>query len=253
MHDIWLERRRTFRKLHQSGCLLLPNPWDAGGAARLEAMGFKALASSSSACAMALGRSDYQITLDEALTHLQSLAAATSLPLNADFENGFADAPEAIAKNVLRAAATGIAGVSIEDQRSEQLYDTGLSIERIRAARQALDAGAPEVLLVARCEAYLLGQTDPRLVIDRLVQYADAGADCLYAPGVVDLPTIRAIVAAVAPRPVNVLMYQPQQRVDELVDAGVRRISLGGVLAHASWRAFEATARNFLTRGSLSP
>jgi 2-methylisocitrate lyase-like PEP mutase family enzyme len=218
-------------------------------------MGFKALATSSSAAALTLGLTDHQITLEQSLLHLQAIVAATALPINADFENAFADEPERVAENVLRAAATGAAGISVEDQQgeTESLYDEALAVERIRAAKQALRGGAPDVMLVARTEAYLVGRRDPKWVIERLLRFAEAGADCLFAPGVVDVATIADIVRAVAPVPVNVLMYQPQQRVAELEQAGVRRVSIGGSLARASWQAFDAAARSFLTQGTLAP
>jgi len=246
-------RRRDFRALHQQGCFLLPNPWDIGGAVRLERLGFKAIASSSSACALALGRDDYQITLAEALDHLRLLVGATSLPVNADFENGFAAEPEGVADNVRSAIATGIAGVSIEDRDGDALFDTARATLRVAAARQAIAESGQDVLLVARTEAFLEGQTDPRPVIDRLLKFAEVGADCLYAPGVKDMNVIRDIVRAVAPKPVNVLLYGQQMKVSELAAAGVRRVSLGGALAGAAWRAFDAAAKHFMEQGTLLP
>jgi 2-methylisocitrate lyase-like PEP mutase family enzyme len=245
------ERRRAFRALHETGCFLLPNPWDVGGAVRLARLGYQALATSSYACGVALGRDDYQISLEEALEHMRLLAGATALPVNADFENGFADAPERVADNVRRAVATGIAGLSIEDQHGESLYELELAVERVAAAKQALLASGADVVLVARTEAYLVGRCEPRLVIDRLSRYAEAGADCLYAPGVTDLATLRDIVRAVAPRPVNVLLMTPAMRVSELAQAGVRRVSLGGALAAAAWRGFDVVAREVLEQGHL--
>jgi 2-methylisocitrate lyase-like PEP mutase family enzyme len=246
-------RRRDFRALHQQGCFLLPNPWDIGGAVRLERLGFKAIASSSSACALALGRDDYQITLAEALDHLRMLVGATALPVNADFENGFATEPERVADNVRAAIATGIAGLSIEDRDGDTLHASARAVERVAAARQAIDGSGQDVLLVARTEAFLEGQTDSRPVIERLQKFAAAGADCLYAPGVKDLDVIRDIVRAVAPKPVNVLLYGAQMKVSELAAAGVRRVSLGGALAAAAWRGFDAAARQFMERGTLQP
>ena len=238
-------RRRAFRALHQQGCFLLPNPWDIGGAVRLAGMGFKALASSSSACAMALGRTDYHITLQESLDHLRLLVGATELPVNADFENGFADEPAGVAENVRKAIATGIAGVSIEDRTNKTLYPDRLAIERIIAARKAIQDSGEDVMLIARTEAYLLGHTDPKPVIARLIQFAEAGADCLYAPGVVEMESIRDIVKAVAPKPVNVLLFGQNMKVAEVAGAGVRRISLGGALAGAAWKAFDGAAKQF--------
>jgi len=247
------ERRVRFRALHARGCFLLPNPWDAGGAVRLERLGFKAIASSSSACAQALGLEDYQISLEQALAHLKLLVAATQLPVNADFESGFADAPERVADNVRLAVATGIAGLSIEDRSTTGLYDMERAAERVAAARQAIVATGEDVVLVARTEAYFEGETHTAPVIERLQRYAAAGADCLYAPGVKDLGAIADIVRAVAPKPVNVLLYGPDMRVADLAAAGVRRVSLGGALASAAWRGFDAAARRFLEQGSLLP
>ena len=244
------ERRHAFRVLHEQGCFLLPNPWDVGGAIRLAGMGFKAIASSSSACAMALGRTDYHITLQEALDHLHLLVGATDLPVNADFENGFATEPAGVADNVQRALTTGVAGISIEDRFNKTLYPAQQAIERIAAAKAAIRGSGKDVILVARTEAYLVGQTDPAPVISRLIQFAEAGADCLYAPGITDLETIRDIVKAVAPKPVNVLLFGPSMRVIDLANAGVRRISLGGALAGAAWQAFDRVAKQFLAQVS---
>jgi methylisocitrate lyase len=180
------DKRSAFRALHQSGCFVLPNPWDVGSAQLLQAMGFKALASTSSGMAWSMGRRDNHVGVEDVLTHLARLCAATDLPVNADFEAGFADTPEGVAANVTRAVATGIAGLSIEDstgRNAEPLYDKSLAVARIKAARTALDAAASDVLLVGRCETFLVGQPDLALAIDRLGAYAEAGADCLYAPG----------------------------------------------------------------------
>jgi 2-methylisocitrate lyase-like PEP mutase family enzyme len=241
-------RRHTFRSLHEQGCFLLPNPWDVGGAVRLARMGFKAIASSSSACAMALGRTDYHITLQEALDHLRMLVGATDLPVNADFENGFADDPAGVAENVRKAIATGVAGLSIEDRFNKTLYPDQQAIERIVAAKRAIRDSGEDVILVARTEAYLVGHSDPKPVIARLIQFAEAGADCLYAPGVTDMAIISDIIKAVAPKPVNVLMYGPNMKVSDLANAGVRRISLGGALAGAAWQAFDRAAKEFLAQ-----
>jgi 2-methylisocitrate lyase-like PEP mutase family enzyme len=246
-------RRRDFRALHQQGCFLLPNPWDIGGAVRLERMGYKAIASSSSACALALGRSDYHITLAEALDQLRLLVGATQLPVNADFEDGFAIEPERVADNVRAAIATGVAGLSIEDRNGDALHESARAVERVAAARQAIDGSGQDVLLVARTEAFLQGHTDPKPVIERLQKFSAAGADCLYAPGVKDMNVIREIVRAVAPKPVNVLLYGAQMKVSELAAAGVRRVSLGGALAAAAWRGFDAAARQFMEQGTLLP
>lgn len=251
--DSLVDRRRAFRQLHAQGCFLLPNPWDIGGAVRLHRMGFKALASSSSACAQALGRRDYEITLAEALDQLRLLVGATNLPVNADFENGFADEPERVAENVRLAIAAGVAGLSIEDRRGESLFDARRAVERVAAAKQAIVASGEDVILVARTEAYLQGDPDPASVIDSLLRFAAAGADCVYAPGITDIRAIGDMVRAVAPTPVNVLLFKPEMRVSELAAAGVRRVSLGGALASASWQGFESAARRFLNDGTLPP
>jgi 2-methylisocitrate lyase-like PEP mutase family enzyme len=244
-------QRAAFRALHRAGCFALPNPWDAGSAVRLEKMGFKALASSSSAFAATLGRRDYQVTLDEILGHLSVLSRATSLPVNADFENGFADAPEHVAANVTKAIATGISGLSIEDRGGDKIYELDLAVERIKAAKAAITASGADVILVARAEAYLMGKPEPRAVIDRLIRFAEAGADCLYAPGITDMAAIGAMVRAVAPLPVNILMFGAHMSVPALADLGVRRVSVGGALANAAWRGFETAAQQFLTQGTM--
>lgn len=235
-------RRAAFRELHESGCFVLPNPWDAGSARRLEKLGFKALASSSSAAALSLGLTDYQISFDQCLNHLRTLVSATDLPVNADFENGFADSPEDVATNVTQAITTGIAGLSIEDQHGGELYPIDLAVERIRAARAAIDASGTDVMLVARTEGLLWDLSSPQEAVERLVAFADAGADCLYAPGVTDLGEIAAIVQAVVPKPVNVLLMNDTMRVADLAALGVRRVSTGGSLANAAWRGFDAAA-----------
>lgn len=245
------ERRRQFRALHEQGCFLLPNPWDIGGAVRLERLGYQAIASSSSACAQTLGLEDYQISMAMALDHLRMLVAATRLPVNADFENGFSDAPEHVAENVRLAIATGIAGLSIEDRGSDGLYDKQLAAERVAAAKQAIEASGENVVLVARTEGYFHGETEQGPIIERLQRYAEAGADCLYAPGAKDIRVIGDIARAVAPLPLNVLMWGREMRVADLAAAGVRRVSLGGALASASWRGFDAAARDFLEHGRL--
>jgi len=247
------ERRQQFRALHAQGCFLLPNPWDIGGAVRLERLGFKAIASSSSACAQTLGLEDYQISVAQALDHLRLLVSATRLPVNADFENGFADTPEGVAGNVRLAINTGVAGLSIEDRGEKGLYDVARATERVAAAKQAIAATGENVVLVARTEAYLEGETSQAPVIERLLRYAEAGADCLYAPGVKDMRVIGDIVRAVAPLPLNVLLFGQEMRVADLAAAGVRRVSLGGALASAAWRGFDAAARSFLEQGRLLP
>ena len=244
-------RRKAFFALHENGCFVLPNPWDAGSAQRLEKLGFVALASTSSGAAATLGRQDYELTLDEVLDHLRALSAATDLPLNADFENGFADAPEDVARNAILAAQTGVAGLSIEDYREGGLYDAGLAVERVRAVREAIDREGDGVLLVARAEGLLHDPQSGADTIERLVRFKEAGADCLYAPGVRDPAVIAEMVAAVAPKPLNVLLMGPQMRVADLAELGVRRVSVGGSLARAAWNAFEDAARSLLDNGAL--
>jgi len=244
-------RRAAFRALHDEGCFTLPNPWDAGSAVRLKKLGFKALASTSAGAAWALGQSDGGLSRDQVLDHLRMLCAATDLPVNADFEAGFADSPEGVAESVTLAVETGVAGLSIEDRVGKDLYDTAVAVERIKAARAAIDATGENVVLVGRTEGFLIGRKDLPATIDRLVAYAEAGADCLYAPGVIDLEQVSAIVKAVAPRPVNVLMAWPGQSVAPLAEIGVRRVSVGAALAGAAWAGFDAAAKMLAEEGRM--
>jgi 2-methylisocitrate lyase-like PEP mutase family enzyme len=249
-----------FRALHESGCFVLPNPWDAGSAIYLEHLGFKALATTSAGLAFSKGLPDGAdfVSRDMMLEHFREIAAATSLPVNADFQNGYADDTENVAANVKLCIATGVAGLSIEDNsgRSDKpLYDFDLAVERIKAARAAIDSSNSRVVLTARCEAFLVGDPDPlRTAIDRLVVFADAGADCLYAPGVAKPDEIAEIVNAVAPKPVNVLISSNNcdLTVSQLADLGVRRISVGGALARAAWGGFVRAAREINEHGSFS-
>ena len=243
-------KRAAFRRLHSQGCFVLPNPWDRGSARLLQHLGFSALASTSSGAAWTSGRPDYAVTREDALFHLAQLCAATDLPVNADFESGFADAPEGVAANVALAIQTGIAGLSIEDRRLDGagLYDLPLAVERIRAARAAI--GQENVILVARTEGLLGDPSQIGAVIDRLVAFADAGADCLYAPGVQRREDIAAMVKAVAPKPLNVLMSGPGLSLGELADLGVRRVSIGGALARVAWGAMLKVAEA-IKRGSF--
>jgi 2-methylisocitrate lyase-like PEP mutase family enzyme len=245
------DARARFRALHQSGCFVLPNPWDVGSARRLAALGFQALASSSAAAAWALGKADGQITVDEALAHLTMLCQATNLPVNADFEAGFADEPLGVARNVTLAVGTGVAGLSIEDRIGDDLYEPQLAAERIHAAREAIDATGEDVILVGRSEGFLVGRRDLAATIARLQAYAQAGADCLYAPGVRELAAIRELVEALAPKPVNVLLSTTEASVAELAEAGVRRVSVGGALAARAWKAFDAAAEMLAKDGRL--
>jgi 2-methylisocitrate lyase-like PEP mutase family enzyme len=246
-------KRAAFRKLHESGHFIIPNPWDIGGVRRLEKLGFKALASTSAGAAWALGKEDGELTLDEALNHLRLLCAATDLPINADFEAGFADDPDGVAANVTRAVDTGVAGLSIEDLTGTDLYPLSLAVERIQAARVAVDRTGQDVLLVGRCEGYRVGRTNVDETIARLVAYSAAGADVLYAPWVVDLDEVRAIVGAVAPKPVNVLLHHPGINVADLAAAGVRRMSVGARFAAYAWAAFEKAALSVRDEGHLPP
>jgi 2-methylisocitrate lyase-like PEP mutase family enzyme len=239
------EKRASFRALHQEGCFVLPNPWDVGSARMLQHLGFEALASTSSGYAWTTGRPDYAVTRDDVLGHLTSLCEAVDLPVNADFESGFAAEPEGVAANIGLALRTGVAGLSIEDRRidgTDGLFDLAESVERIRAARAAIDQSGEDVILVARTEGLL---SDPAAVspaIDKLVAFAEAGADCLYAPGVRDKADIAAMVRAVAPKPLNVLAMGHGLSVAELAGLGVRRISVGGALARVAWAAMLAAA-----------
>jgi len=246
------EKRARFRELHERGCFVIPNPWDVGSARMLQALGFQALASTSSGMAWSGGRLDNEVPLETALAHLADLAAATDLPLNADFENGYADDPEGVAANVRRALDAGVAGLSIEDMShapGKPLYDQALAVERVKAARAAMDVEGSGAVLVARAEGLLLGRMEVSATLDRLARLADAGADCLYAPGLRALEDIAAAVRAVAPKPLNVLMWTSGPTVAELADLGVRRISLGGALARAAFGEFIRAARQIADEG----
>jgi 2-methylisocitrate lyase-like PEP mutase family enzyme len=247
------ERRSNFRKLHESGCFVIPNPWNAGGARRLQKLGFEAIASTSSGAAWALGREDGEMSVDEVLAHLEMLCNATDLPVNADFEAGFADDPEGVAVNVRRAIETGVAGLSIEDRSGRALYDPDVARERMRAAREAIDGSGKEVLLVGRSEGFLIGETKLDSTLQRLLAYSEAGADCLYAPGISDGGMIAEVVAAVAPKPVNVLLSTTTLSVPELAALGVRRVSVGGALARATWERFDEVASLLRSEGTLKP
>jgi 2-methylisocitrate lyase-like PEP mutase family enzyme len=244
-------KRASFRALHREGCFVLPNPWDLGGIRRLEKAGFKALASTSAGAAWALGRNDGDLSRDEVLEHLRFLCAATDLPVNADFEAGFADEPEEVAANVTLALDTGVAGLSIEDRTRESLYESRLAVDRIKAARAAITDSGQDVILVARSEGFLIGHTNLAATIERVVAYAEAGADCVYAPGIKDLPAMAEMVSAVAPTPVNALLLGPETQVAALADVGVRRVSTGGGLAAAAWAGFDNALRLLIEKGTL--
>jgi 2-methylisocitrate lyase-like PEP mutase family enzyme len=248
-----------FRAMHESGCFVLPNPWDVGTAVYLHHLGFEALATTSAGVAFARGRPDATpaLPLEEMLAHFREIVTATPLPVNADFQSGYADEPEGVAANVTHCVGTGVAGLSIEDNTgntASPLYETSLAIARISAARKAIDASGIPVVLTGRCEAWLVGQPDAfGVALERLVAYAEAGADCLYAPGVREPDEIAAIVKAVAPKPVNVLMHGPSQilSVPRLADLGVRRISIGSALARAAWGAFIRAAESIKSTGTF--
>lgn len=244
--------RERFRGLHESGCFVLPNPWDRGSARLFKHMGFAALATTSSGAAWTMGLPDYRLTLDHVLDHLREMVEATDLPVNADFESGFAEDLEDLERNVVTAAATGIAGLSIEDRRGDLrgFHDAATATERVRVARQALDASAKDVMLVARADGLLDDDTIVHETLDRLAGFAAAGADCLYAPGLRRREDVAAAVRAVAPKPLNVLVYSGWTTLSEMQDLGVRRVSVGGSLAMAGWSAVIEAARS-LGKGSF--
>ena len=259
-----------FRELHASGCFVLPNPWDIGSSIYLEQLGFKALATTSAGFAFSHGLADSvtAVPRDLMLDHVREMVAATSLPVNADFQTGYADEPEGVAESVALCVATGVAGLSIEDasetglpaegaatSKPEPLYEFELAVERIKAARAAIDASGIPVVLTGRCEAWLVGVSNPlEESLKRLVAYADAGAECLYAPGVSKPDEIEAIVKAVAPKPVNVLVsrFNSDLTVARLTDLGVRRISVGSALACAAWGGFMRASRGIAETGSFA-
>jgi len=258
MKNAQLPTVTKFRELHESGCFVLPNPWDVGTAIYLEHLGFKALATTSAGFAFSRGKPDGGVSLDEVLRHVGEIAAATALPVNADFLNGFANEPEAVATNVKLCIAQGVSGLLIEDNTGNStapLYQKKLAVDRIRAARNAIDVSGIPVVLTGRCEAWLVGSPDPfRVALDRLISYAEAGADCLYAPGVREPNEIKQIVKAIAPKPINVLVsgFNCQLTVCQLADLGVRRISVGSGLALAAWGAFLRAAQTIQKDGSFN-
>ena len=248
------DKRKTFHKLHESGCFVIPNPWNVGSARYLQGLGFKALASTSSGHAHWLGFPDGAQTLDDVLAHYREMAAATDVPLNADFENGFADEPDGVAATVTRCIATGVAGLSVEDspKSATPLYDFDLSVKRVKAARAAIDRAGGEVVFTARAENFIRGVNDLDDVIRRLKAYKDAGADCLYAPGIKTREQIEAVVKAVAPKPVNFLNgWALGFTVSEIAAMGVRRISVGGSLARVALHAFIRTATEIANEGKF--
>jgi 2-methylisocitrate lyase-like PEP mutase family enzyme len=248
-------RRAAFRRLHESGCFVIPNPWDVGTARYLRALGFPALATSSAGFAFSRGLPDAGVTCDTVLSHIAEIVDCVDLPVNADFESGYAQEPEGVGHNVRLCVATGVAGLSIEDStgdRLKPLYDLPVAVERLKAARAAMESSG--VLLVGRAECFLTGHAEPlKEAIRRLEAYADAGADVLYAPGVRERADIRAIVSAVSPKPVNVLMSaNTGLRVSDLAEMGVRRISVGSSLARAAWGGFIRAAKAIAEEGSFA-
>ena len=247
------QKRATFRTLHSQGCFILPNPWDVGSARMLQHLGFAALASTSSGYAWTTGRPDYAVTREDALAHLTEISAAVDLPINADFEACFAEDPEGVAESVTLCVATGVAGLSIEDRdvaRGGKLYDKALALERLRAARDAIKRSGQDVILVARTEGILDDPSAVAPAIDKLVAFAAEGADCLYAPGVWKKADIAAMVKAVAPKPLNVLVRGTDLTLADLAELGVRRISVGGGLAGTGWGTMVKVAKE-LKAGSF--
>jgi len=247
------DRRRTFAKMHDSGCFILPNPANPGEARYLQSIGFKAIATTSSGFAWSRARPDNGITREMALAHLREMVEATELPVNADFEGGFAAEPEGVAEGVRLAVETGVAALSIEDSTgdaSRPLYDVALAVERMRAARRAIDGAGGDTLLVGRAEGYLVGRPHLAETIARLKGYSDAGADCLYAPGIRTREDITAVVGAVAPKPVNLLIgWATELTLADVAALGVRRISVGGALARCAWGGFIRAAKLMAEEG----
>jgi 2-methylisocitrate lyase-like PEP mutase family enzyme len=249
------DKRRAFRKLHESGCFLIPNPWDIGTARYLQGLGFKALATTSSGFGWSKGRPDAAKPLDMVLAHLNEIVSATDVPVNADFESGFADATVGVTESVRLAVETGVAGLSIEDATGDAarpLYDLGTAVERIRAARKAIDKTGGDTLLVGRAECFLVGRPDLDETIARLTAYSHAGADCLYAPGIRTRDQIVAMVAAVAPKPLNLLIgWASDLTLQDIAALGVRRVSVGGALARTAWGAFMRAAGTMAVEGKF--
>jgi 2-methylisocitrate lyase-like PEP mutase family enzyme len=245
----------AFHRLHSSGCFVMPNPWDVGSARALEQLGFQALATTSAGMAWSLGRADNEATLEQVLQHLRAVVDAVAVPVNADFEGGYAVEPAEVAVNVKRAAETGIAGLSIEDSSGDAaapLFDFDLAVERIGAARRAIDESGTGIVLTGRSEGFVVGRPDIDETIRRLRAYAEAGADCLYAPRLDKLEDVAAVVAAVSPKPVNLLINAPFTTVAEAARLGVRRISVGGTLARTAWGGFLQAAKEIADEGTFS-
>jgi len=249
------DKRRTFRALHQSGCFVIPNPWNVGTARYLQGLGFKALATTSSGYAHSIGLSDGDVTRDMVLAHCREIAQVADIPVNADFEGGYADDPAEVAANVRLCVDTGVAGLSIEDfngNDADPLYDFDVAVKRVRAARDAIDKAGGDVVFTARTEGFIKGRPDLPETVRRLKAFADAGADCLYAPGIRTREQIEAVVKAVAPLPVNLLMPAPMGfTVGDVAAMGVRRISVGGTLARVAMHAFLQSARQIAQEGKF--
>jgi 2-methylisocitrate lyase-like PEP mutase family enzyme len=247
------DKRRTFHRLHQDGCFVLPNPWDVGSAKYLQTLGYKALATTSSGFAWSHGHYDGGMSRDRVLDHLTEMVEATDLPINADYEHGFAPDAAGVAESVRLAVETGVAGLSIEDSTgnaSNPLFDADAAVERIRAARKSIDKAGGDTLLVGRAECFLVGQPDINLAIARLKAYSNAGADCLYAPGIRSHEEILAVVAAVAPKPVNLLIgFNDKLDLAQIAALGVRRVSVGGALARAAWGGFMRASKLIIEQG----
>jgi 2-methylisocitrate lyase-like PEP mutase family enzyme len=249
------DKRREFKRLHQSGCFVIPNPWDVGTTRYLQSMGFKALATTSAGYAWAIGKGDGGVTRDMMIAHIAELSAAADVPMNADFEGGYAHEPDGVAESVRLCCGTGVSGLSIEDYTGDMknaLYDFDTSVARMKAARAAIDKAGGEVLLTGRSEGFIRGKPDMEETIRRLKAYSEAGADCLYAPGIATREQISAVVKAVAPKPVNLLVGTPSElTVADIAALGVRRISTGGALARAAWGGFLRSAKLINESGSF--
>ena len=249
------DKRRSFRRLHQDGCFVLPNPWDVGSAKYLQTLGFKALATTSSGFAWSHGHYDGGMSRDRVLDHLTEMVEATDLPINADYEHGFAPDAAGVAESVRLAVETGVAGLSIEDSTgnaANPLFDADTAVERMRAARKAIDKAGADTMLIGRAECFLVGQPDINLAVARLKAYSNAGADCLYAPGIRSREDIAAVVAAVAPKPVNLLIgFNADLTLPDIAALGVRRVSVGGALARAAWGGFMRAAKLIIDQGKF--
>ena len=247
------DKRNDFRRLHEKGCFAIPNPWDIGSAKYLQELGFKAIATTSAGFAFSRGLADGAVKRDEMLAHIKELVEAVDIPVNADFENGYAEDPDDVAESVKLCVATGVAGLSIEDaadRKKSPIYDVDLAVERIRAAREAIDGSG--VVLVGRAEGFLVGRENIDQVIKRLVAYSEAGADCLYAPGFKERDHIKAIIECVAPKPSNILIGGAiGLTMQDAAELGARRVSVGGAFARAAWGGFIRAAKELIEKGTF--